>query len=155
MNKLKEVVYYLLYYYPYADELSKTRTTKMVYLADWYSAIKYKSQITEIQWYFDHYGPYVDDVYNTASQDHEISIKHSFSYFGNPKEIFRLKEGFTPTFELLSDNELDILEQVIEETKYLNWNEFIKLVYSTYPIETEKKYNYLNLIELANEANSN
>ncbi|MEK3726733.1 Panacea domain-containing protein [Lysinibacillus sp. FSL W8-0953] len=151
MNKLKEVVYYLLYYYPYADELSKTRTTKMVYLADWFSAIKYKSQITEIEWYYDHFGPYVDDIYDAALHDNEILIEQSFSYFGNRKEIFRLKEDFIPVFELLNNHNMTILNTVIEETKYLNWNEFIKLIYSTYPIEANKKYTYLNLVELAED----
>ncbi|MFC0274215.1 Panacea domain-containing protein [Metabacillus herbersteinensis] len=44
----------------------------MVYLADWYSALKNGKQLTNIEWYFDHYGPYVVDVYNAVKEDQSI-----------------------------------------------------------------------------------
>ncbi|MER2009033.1 MAG: type II toxin-antitoxin system antitoxin SocA domain-containing protein, partial [Psychrobacillus sp.] len=79
MGKINEVLYYFLENYPYNDELSKTRITKMVYLADWYYSIKYRKQITEIEWYFDHYGPYVSDVFDEADKDPNLTILTTYS----------------------------------------------------------------------------
>lgn len=154
MAKIKDVIYYYLINYPYKDELSKTRLTKMVYLADWENAKKHKKQLTKIKWYFDHYGPYVLDVYNTAQKDRRINIKQTVSPYGSPKEIIE----FSGDYRDMTDNEVDltekemkILDKVIEDTQYLNWNDFIKHVYSTYPIENQKRYNYLDLVQLAKE----
>lgn len=156
MSKLNSVLHYFLKNYPYSDELSKTRITKMVYLADWESAVLYGTQITNIEWYFDHYGPYVSDVYDAAQSDNIIIIEHTNSYFGNKKEVFRLSEDGADesTIGVLDSNEILILNNVIENTKYLNWNEFIKYVYSSYPIESQTRYSVLNLINLAEEYKS-
>ena len=148
MDKISQVLSYILYNYPYPDELSKTRCTKMIYLADWSSVLKYNKQITDIEWYFGHYGPYVDDVYNIVKKSKSLFfIQKSQSYFGNPKEIFRLNPDYAPE-TLLNNEEKQILDDIIEKTQYLNWNEFVKMVYETYPIESQKKYNHLNLIEI-------
>jgi hypothetical protein len=43
------------------------------------------------------------------------------------------------------------LDFVIEKTKDLEWNDFIRLIYSTYPIVTQDKYSKLDLVSLAKE----
>lgn len=150
---LKHVIRYLLKNYPYKDELSKTRLTKMVYLADWFSVKKYGRQLTDIKWYFDHYGPYVSDVFDAAERDKKIHFRNDYSAFGTPKLIFTLTTDQKLGLDNLSNGEIEILDEVIQETKYLNWSEFIDYVYSTYPIKSQRRYNFLNLVELANEEN--
>ena len=49
----------------------------------------------------------------------------------------------------LSDNVKHVLDFVIEKTAPLSWDDFIKLVYSTYPIVTQPRYSTLNLVQLA------
>ena len=44
-----------------------------------------------------------------------------------------------------------ILDFVMEGSAPLNWNEFIKLVYSTYPIVSQERYAKLDLVRLAQE----
>ena len=44
-----------------------------------------------------------------------------------------------------------ILDFVINATAKMNWNSFISLVYSTYPIRTMSRYSELNLPALAKE----
>lgn len=154
MAKIKEVIYYLLINYPYKDELSKTRLTKMVYLADWESAKKYGKQITKINWYFDHYGPYVPDVYQVALKDKKIDIKKGFSAFGSPKETIEFDEEYSnyPVDKVkLNQEQIEILDKIIEDTKFLNWSDFISYVYSTKPIESQKRYKTLDLVKLAKE----
>ncbi|WP_419892805.1 Panacea domain-containing protein [Oceanobacillus kimchii] len=154
MAKIKEVIYYFLINYPYKDELSKTRLTKMVYLADWESAKKYGRQITKINWYFDHYGPYVPDVYEVALKDRKLAINRGFSAFGSPKETIEFDEGYVDfSIEKVKLNleQAEILDKVIEDTKYLNWSDFISYVYSTEPIKFQDRYKNLDLVVLAKE----
>jgi uncharacterized phage-associated protein len=151
MVKIKYIIRYFVEHYPHKTELSKTRLTKMVYLADWYSAIKNGKQLTEIVWYFDHFGPYVVDVFNTVKEDHRIEIKTEFNQYGRPKQVIGLKER---QFDFLFKNRLDestisILNEVIEDTKILYWSDFIAYVYSTYPIKHSPKYSTLDLHTLA------
>ncbi|ADH98312.1 Panacea domain-containing protein [Salisediminibacterium selenitireducens] len=145
-NTISDVLLYFINKYPYPDELSKTRITKMVYLADLYKTQVIGEQLTEIKWYFDHYGPYVSDVYDAAKKDNRISFENTFSAFGHPKTVIR-KNNTQEDLEYLYLEEEDkkILDQVIEETKYLNWTDFIDFVYNTKPIITNDKYNYLDL----------
>lgn len=158
MNKLKHVIRYFVKNYPYGNELSKTRITKMVYLADWISALKEGKQITDIKWYFDHYGPYVSDVYEAAQNDSHLHVRQTVSAYGSPKEVIALSDGKHKSFleilglsEELSKDEKEILDKVITETETLTWDSFIKLVYSTYPISSQHRYSSLNLVELAKE----
>ena len=155
MASIQDVVRYFVLHYPYPHELSKTRLTKMVYLADWLSAQRQKRQITEISWFFDHYGPYVSDVYDTARKDRELKIELSFSAYGTPKETIVMRAPndhlATPT---LSDDDKAILDDVINNTCPLSWTKFIDYVYSTYPIQTLERYSSLNLVDLAIEMES-
>ena len=151
MSNLKHVIRYFVSNYPYGNELSKTRLTKMVYLADWYSAVKNKRQITNIEWYFNHYGPYVSDVFEAAQNDNKLIIVNTTSAFGSPKEIVALKNEKKISSHKLLDDEIEILDQVILNTKHLTWNSFIDMIYSTYPVKSQMRYEALNLVELAIE----
>ncbi len=149
-NKTRATLRYIVENYPYPNDLSKTRITKLVYLSDWEMAQKQKRQITEIDWYFDHYGPYVSDVLDEADEDKEIKIEETYSAFGTKKYVVKKKrtEDFLDSPNL-SSYEKDIINKVIEDTYLLSWNNFIAYVYDTYPIRVVDKYRKLNLAELA------
>lgn len=150
-NKIDQVLRYIINEYPYPHELSKTRTTKLVYLVDWLMAKKYGKQLTDINWYFDHFGPFVSDVFDAADEDRDISIKRHTSNFGTVKYIVVPKNMDVPLEVNLSPHEIKIIDEVIEETEKLYWNDFIDYVYSTYPISKGKKYGNLDLVKLAEE----
>ena len=149
MLKIKNVIAYFCEEYPLPDELSKARLTKMVYLADWFSALKYGKQITNIEWLFNHYGPYVDDVINAARSDARFQIISDRTIYGSHKE----KVSFSGNKEdiELSDKEMKLLNFVISKTQKLYFNDFINYVYSTYPVSSEKRYSTLDLVSLAEE----
>ncbi|GKV69865.1 hypothetical protein NCCP2716_23630 [Sporosarcina sp. NCCP-2716] len=153
MVRVKYILRYFASYYPYKSELSKARITKMVYLADWYSAKKYGKQLTKINWYFDHYGPFVSDVYEEALKDKELIVKKELTAFGSPKETIYLKTNSVDDLKLnrISEKEVKILNEVIEDTKMFNWSEFIDYVYNTEPIKNYKRYNYLDLERIASK----
>ena len=147
MDTLNDVIKYLYLNYPYKNELSKARVVKMVYLADWKSAMLYQKQLTNINWYFNHYGPYVSDVIEAIRSDNDFTIDTQKNMYGELKELIRISEKHTqPT---LSDSVKYVLDFVIEKTSPLSWDDFIKLVYSTYPIVTQPKYSTLDLVALA------
>jgi hypothetical protein len=149
MAELKDVVLYLGKHYPHPHELSKARLTKMVYLADWRSALSEGHQITNIDWEFNHFGPYVRDVENVARRDPNLTITPTTSLYGAPKELIAARpDAPEPT---LTDDERDILDFVIKQTSKLYWNDFIELVYSTYPVRENPKYAHLDLVKLARE----
>jgi hypothetical protein len=147
MAKLEEAMAYLCARYPYKSELSKARLTKMIYLADWRLALTSGRQVTNLTWIFNHYGPYLDDVKNEAQTNPRFELRRDRNMFGNAKEIVALRH--TPHHFDLSEKEMAALEHVIDSTKDLTWGPFISLVYSTYPIATQPRYQRLDLPSLA------
>ena len=150
MDTLKDIVAYFTANYPYPNELSKARLTKMVYLADWKSAIDYGKQATDILWYFDNYGPFKPDVYNIVAANPELfQIDSTNTMFGDRKNVLRIRDkAFIPN---LSDSVKHLLDHVISETKTLNWTQFISLVYGTFPIVVSPRYTELDLVALASQ----
>lgn len=145
-NKLRSVMRYIVKNYPYPDDLTKTRITKLVYLIDWENVKEYGSQITNIEWYFDHYGPYVSDVLDEADEDKAVSINSTISNFGTVKYIVKPKRDKEELlYDDLTDNDKDIIDRVIDKTKSFYWNEFINYVYSTEPIKKSTRYSALDL----------
>jgi hypothetical protein len=150
MANLKDIMVYIIKKYPLKSDLSNAKLTKMIYLADWRHAITYGRQISGIKWYFDNYGPFVWDIKDQALNDSELFIvEEVLNAYGSPKVIISMKEiQYEPE---ISNEEANSIDHVIETTKKLNWDQFIRLVYSTYPIISSEKYTYLDLSTKAKE----
>lgn len=149
MNKLQSMVAYLCRNYPYKGELSKARLTKLVYLADWFSSLADDRQMTRIQWLFNHYGPYVDDVINAVAVSPDFSVSHEQTVYGTEKNLV-VYNGAGDDIQL-SPREKQILDLVISKTQSMYFNDFIDYVYSTYPVQANNRYSYLDLVGLARE----
>jgi hypothetical protein len=130
--------------YPYEDDLSKARLTKLIYLSDWRSAVRRGRQITDIEWIYNHYGPYVHDVERLAVRSPDFVIE---SAFGTAKETIRLVGPVGPG--TLKPPETDIIDSVIKQTRHMTYAEFLRHVYSTYPIKNSARYEVLDLVALA------
>jgi len=152
MAELKDVIAYLLKNYPehMRGELSNARVTKMIYLADWHSCLRGKGQITGINWYFDNYGPFVWDIAKTAEENADIfEMVETTNAYGGRKKLLRLRDkGYEPD---LTKSEKKSVDHIIEVASKLFWKDFIKLVYSTHPIASSERYEFLDLSELAEE----
>lgn len=149
-NVIMSVIKYILQSYPHKDELSASRLTKMLYLTDWKAALEYDSQLTNTVWHFHHYGPYVDDFVKMAKDDSEIRVTTTTTMFGGNKQLFELSHEVTEPV-VLSAQLKEIVDFVINATKDKNYEEFIKLVYSTYPVLSSSKYSNLDLVQKARE----
>lgn len=93
--------------------------------------------LTDIRWVFNHYGPYVDDIIDTAKQNTLFTISNSQNFYGDNKLIISCNENYQPN---VSVEEKKIMDFVIEKTKSMYFNEFIDYVYSTYPISSQQRY---------------
>ena len=144
MNKLQSVIRYFTFRYPHSDELSNARLTKMVYLADWCSMVWNGHQITNINWYFHHYGPFVEDVEQEAFNDEHLKVFSTTNTQGGSKILIKRVVPNT-TVHLDRTTEIPILDHVINETRSLYFNGFINLVYDTYPIKISERYQFLDL----------
>lgn len=149
MASLRDVVAYLCKNYPHKHELSKSRLTKLVYLVDWRCAITYGKQLTDIQWKFNNYGPYVPDVVDAIRQDSSFTITNTLNEHGHVKEIINVNEDVR--YSSLKDADKEVIDFVIDHTKTKYWDEFTRLIYSTYPILTQPRYARLNLVKLAEQ----
>ncbi|MCK5718279.1 MAG: SocA family protein [Thiomargarita sp.] len=147
MNKLRSIMAYFSTMYPHKSELSKARLTKLVYLADWFSALLNNQKMSEINWIFNHYGPYVDDIFELASIDNDFAITPEKTPYGDDKHVI-LYTGEDISL-ILSEKEKAILDAIINKTKTMYFNEFINYVYSTYPISSNERYAKLDLLALA------
>jgi len=149
MASIRDICLYILRNYPHKDELSNARLTKMIYLSDWLNSIKHGKQITDIEWFYDNYGPFVWDVFNEISKNDDLfDIETTYNLYGGEKKLVILKKKEIPEVD---ESEIEIIDTVIEKTKSMYWNDFIKLVYSTYPILSSEKYTRLNLVDKAKE----
>ncbi len=92
------------------------------------------------------------DVVVELTQTNNFHIEKTLNAFGSEKEIISLKNAGHP-FKL-DPIELEVAKHVLQETKSLRFDEFIKLVYSTYPVVTQPKGSYLNLVQLAKDYKS-
>jgi hypothetical protein len=146
---LENILIYFCSKYPYPNELSKARLTKMVYLADWKFSLEHDMQLTDIDWYFNYYGPYVDDVVQCAKNSSSLQVNQSENCYGTPKDTICIKD----CIEIMSleKNIEETLDFVIDKTQKLGWEDFIRLIYSTYPVMSQPRFSRLDLVKLAKE----
>lgn len=152
MTRLQNIVAYLCINYPYKLELSKARLTKLVYLADWFSSLVDEKQMTEVEWLFNHYGPYVDDVVDSVRNTRDFSLAAQENHYGSTKVVVGYQGN--PNVVDLSEREKSILDAVIDKTKGMYFNSFIDYVYSTYPVKSSDRYAKFDLVSLAKEYKS-
>jgi hypothetical protein len=105
-------------------------------------------QISNIEWLFNHYGPYVDDVVNLARDSTDFLITQTKNHYGSLKEQF-VFQGNIINCSSLDMSEIQVIHDVIRETEPMYLNDFIKHVYSTYPVENSDRYSVLDLPKLS------
>ena len=153
MNKRANIMAYFCLHYPHKNELSKARLTKLVYLSDWFSSLLDGKQLTNIDWVFNHYGPYVEDISSIAAFDDNFTITPYKTIYGGDKYVISC--SLKAENVKLNPRESAILDAIIEKTKTMYFNDFIDYVYSTYPVTASERYTHFDLPALAKEYNKN
>jgi hypothetical protein len=155
-NKILAVAEYLYLSYPEAKRLghlSKARFVKLIYLVDWKASIELERQITPVEWHYNNYGPYVSDVIEVINASNWFVIQEDQTAAGNFKEIVHSEQNrMDEELEaFLDQNERSVIQQVIANTQDLSFNDFVHLVYSTYPIIKMNRGDALDLPAFAKE----
>lgn len=147
-SKLHDLMALLYSKIGHKSDLSKARFTKLVYLADWKMSQKFGRTISNIEWLFNHYGPYVDDVADLARDSVDFNVVVTRNAYGSLKEQIEYV-GDIDDCTLIDDTELAVIEEVVKETDRLYFNEFIEHVYKTFPVKESNRYSVLHLPKLA------
>ena len=145
---LRDAITYLISHYPKEAELSRSRLTKMVYLADWRCAITRGRPMTEAVWNYSQYGPFAIEAETLLRHDPNFVTTIVFSAASGEVDSIALRnsvEYLSLTFE-----DQAVLNFVIEATAPMPGNDFTRLVYSTFPLITQEKYQNLDLMTAAN-----
>jgi uncharacterized protein YwgA len=150
MSIISEIAAYFCENYPHKSELSKARLTKLVYLADWEAAKRDGEQLTNIKWYFNNFGPYVDDVIDEVIKDRRFEVINSTNFYGDNKTTIGLSQLAKPKAGL-SASQAEILDKVISDTRSMYWNDFINHVYLTEPVANTVRYSGLDLVGTASK----
>lgn len=151
-QNLADIVAYLCARYPHKSELSNARLTKLVYLADWKSVQASGRQLTNIDWVFNHYGPWVPDVVESAQHDDRFDIQPGVNAYGSPRITIAVKPDVeSNASELVDRRTSNVLDLVIAETRSMYFNPFIRYVYATLPVRITPKGNLLPLAEIRSE----
>ncbi|MBI1364144.1 MAG: DUF4065 domain-containing protein [Proteobacteria bacterium] len=149
MSLLIDFIAYIYDKYTRKEALSDARMVKTIYLADWLSAVETGKQLTDIRWKFDNYGPYVKDVVEAISGSDSFEIVETKNFYGAPKKQVERLPNVGNTHVRLKKHERETLDKVLEETQHMYFRQFIDHVYGTYPVLSQPKGSYLDLVELA------
>lgn len=149
-SNLKDLVAYVLLRYPYPDDLSNSRLTKLIFLIDWKFCLVDGRKASGIEWYFDHYGPYVEDVIELARFDSDFQVLSVRGRSGSVKNIIGLSKDFCDVVRLDEVSE-SCVKFIIDLTADKSYDEFIEFVYSLYPVVTCPRYSDIDLVKKARE----
>jgi hypothetical protein len=105
--------------------------------------------MTDTQWYYHQYGPYVEGIIDSVRQDADFTVNKLLDHQGNVKEFVVLNNQSKAANINVRDKQ--ILDHVIKATCELGFSDFIRLVYSTYPVISSDKHTSLDLVTLAHE----
>lgn len=107
-----------------------------------------KSELLSLKWLLNHYGPYVDDVVKLARDSTDFNLIITRNAYGSVKERLEFV-GSEFTNGVLDSKELEVIDEVVRETDPSYFNNFINLVYNTYPVKESNKYSILDLPKFA------
>ncbi|MBH0092288.1 Panacea domain-containing protein [Pseudoalteromonas sp. SCQQ13] len=147
-KKLHDLMAFLYSKITHKADLSKARFTKLVYLADWKMSQKHGRTISNIEWLFNHYGPYVDDVVNLARDSSDFNVVVTRNPYGSLKEQIEFV-GDIKNYNSIDSDEVQVIEEIVRETDSLYFNDFIDHVYSTFPVKESNRYAVLDLPKMA------
>lgn len=151
MADLKDIVAYVLRLASRRDSVAHERVVRMVYLADWKSALERGRTVSGLHWHFDHAGPFVWDVLDVVrSETTMFSLTTDANYYGGAVTKIALRDRRILPSQL-DDHERWALDFVLCTTRELRDYELIRLVYSTFPVLSSERYTPLDLVAKAIE----
>lgn len=130
-KKVKDIIIYLTFSMEY---LSLVRLTELIYLSEFYSLYQEKRRLTDAKYYKYYYGPWSPDIEYTGTviAGEEILMVEKGTQEGYPSILFEPNMEKPPVIcPSLSNDEFDILSDVVNDWKYVPHAVLLKLCKST------------------------
>ena len=132
-DKVRDVIYYLVNKLGFIE--SRTKLVKLLYLADVEAKNKTGNTITGLTYVYHFYGPYSPQIIETALEMDGEEIKEIYNpYF----ERYEYVKGEQDREIKLTEEEIKVLEEIIEEYGKLGTNDIKERAYQTEPMKTAK-----------------
>jgi hypothetical protein len=151
MNSTEKLILFIIVSFPDRKKLTLSRIVKTLYLAEWKNCLVFKNRLTQEDWFFNYDGPYFNQFENIIRESNCLQKMIIESETGDIQEYITSTNVELKNSTNLVESEKKILLFAIENTFNLNWREFNRLVYSTYPLMKMTKFSKLNLLSLAKE----
>lgn len=133
--KIYNLIVKILDFYDNKKEISLHKLVFIIYLCDWKNSIEYGKQITEIKW--KHFQGDFADTIAKSFKIGEVS-NNKFSFENTDENIF-------------TNEELTSIKMISDLSLKLSTEEFVKLVFSTFPMMIKEKDSVLDLPDLASQ----
>jgi predicted RNase H-like HicB family nuclease/uncharacterized phage-associated protein len=137
-EKVKDIILYFTFSVQY---LPLVRLTKLLYLSELYSMCRLKKRLTDAKFYKYYYGPWSPDIEYTGTviAGEEIVRVEKETPGGYHGVFFEPNMEKTPDICSLSNDEFDILSEVINDWNYMSNAVLLKICKST-PLFLEAKF---------------
>lgn len=143
----KKVADMISYFTITIDFLSQIRLMKLLYLSEFYFMDYYNRRFSEALFYKWHYGPWSPDVDFTATviDGKQIKIEESTTKKGHACTF--IKPNVEKMEFGLSEKQINILEQVVKDWKYIQTNSLVAFTKNSDLFKKTKKMNLINMEE--------
>ena len=132
-NKLRDVIYYLVNKLRFIE--SRTKLVKLIYLADVRAKNKIGRTITGLTYVYHFYGPYAPQIIETALEMDGEEIKEIYNPYFDRYEYIK---GEQDKEIKLTEEEIKVLDEIIEEYGKLSTNDIKERAYQTEPMKKAK-----------------
>lgn len=149
MASLSDALAYLVLHVSGEEGISVSRLSKLLYLADWRAEITQRSRPSRVEWAHGVQGPWSKEIQNLVRKDNKhFSFSEETAGRGKKTMVHLAADCPSP---ILSPEEQQVLDFVIDRAGLLSWADFTSLVYSTYPVVKTVPQSALDLRVLASE----
>ncbi|MCL2115719.1 MAG: Panacea domain-containing protein [Methanobrevibacter sp.] len=125
-EKMKEVIHYIIDKCGCKGNLWRTHLYKILYFSDFNFHEKYERSITNESYSKFERGPFpvhLINIKNEMISEGKIKEKEKLTFIGATHMGYNYSSCETPKIELLSDDEIQVIDQVINKLSNMNFNQ--------------------------------
>lgn len=147
MEKVINILIYLYRKYPNSNQLSFSRTMKLLYLIEWRFSITNFKKLTDISWTQTKYGPYYNNLIQIFEDSSNFELITKIDDNNNQHIVIKFID-LKNELNLNIDSKI-VIDFVIERCQNLSWSELNNIVNSTYGIINSNQNEIIDIVTLA------
>lgn len=148
-KKLRDIIVYLTFKTKYLTEI---RLTKLIYIAEIYSIEKFCKRLSGINFLNYFYGPWSQEISSAGEMlsGSDILIEFDTTPYGHDASFF--KPNVDKTTICLSERDISILDDVLNDWGFKKTPEIIEYAKSTFPYKNSEFRELINFDEHIEES---